>query len=219
MDTKKGMAEASMPKLQRRKFALKAVATVFCVASLAVNAKMDAFAAKPGSKQTPPIVRPKVEESLYFMKEKPPTENKSYEDRKTAYEYSQEELLAMCQVVQAEAGAESMHGKTAVAAVILNRFFGDNDFKPGEKITSLIVPGQFARSNYSWEWFEENNSSVIKAVEWACKGYDPTAELYPGEGALYYYAEWNVCDFGETKIINEGTKYEAIVIDRQAYHQ
>ena len=220
MDTKKGMTEASMRKLQRRKFyALKAIVTALFVASLVANVKIDAFAACKKETARVSIVHPDIFKYLYFRKEVPPTEEKSWEDRKTAYDYSDDELLAMYQVVQAEAGAESMRGKTAVAAVILNRFFGDNAFTPGEKITSLIVPGQFARSNYSLEWFKANNPSVIKAVEYACQGYDPTAECYPEEGALYYYAEWNIGEFGETTIINKGTKYESIVIDRQCYHQ
>ena len=162
--------------------------------------------------------RPRVEAAhieLSAIDENLPTVSMSYVELKTAYDYSEEELLAMYQTVQAEAGGESIKGKTAVAAVILNRFFGDNAFHNKDSIVSIIKsPNQFSSTNYSLEWFEENNPEVIEAVNYAIQGYDPTAELYPDEGALFFYADWNNGEYGQTIVVGK-----AIVIDRQAYYQ
>ena len=83
------------------------------------------------------------------------------------YGFSQEEKNLMAKVVMAEAGTEPFEGKIAVAAVILNRYFGWQS----SSIEELIyAPNQFAIA-------DAISDEVVEAVEMACQGYDPVYGL------------------------------------------
>ena len=200
--------QANMCKLQKRMHkVLKTFCTLVCALNVVIASCTDVFAAELGNS----IKLMEINE-LWA----PPTSEMSYADLKSSYEYSDEEILALYRTVQGEAGAETLKGKTAVAAVVLNRFFGDNGFK-GKKITDIVYsPSQFAPCGYNMGWFAKNNPEVIVAVKYAIQGFDPTAEAFPDKGALYFFADWNRGKYGVTTIKETGTR--AIIIDRQCYY-
>ena len=147
-----------------------------------------------------------------------PTQAISNLEAKQSYVYSEEEKLAMAQVVYAEANAESLRGQMAVAAVILNRFFGDDPYYRHDSILNLIrQPGQFARSSLSRDTIKKLSPGCIEAVELAIMGYDPTAEIFEN-GALFYGADWKHGVYGQTSIHQRSSDGATLmVIDRQAY--
>ena len=207
--TEKEMATANLPKLQRRKYKyLRLLCTFICAMCLALNVSTDVFAAEAERSITP------TEWFQMFL-----TNEKTYSEEKQNYQYTPEELLALYLTVQGEAGAESLRGKMAVAAVALNRYFGDNAFHYNNIVETVYAPNQFAPARgYSVEWFINNNPEVIVAVNLAIQGFDPTAEAFPDEGALFFHADWRNGYYGCNKIMGEG-KNKRIVIDRQSFNQ
>lgn len=122
------------------------------------------------------------------------------------YSLTQKEKIMMAKLVWAEARGECYEGKVAVAAVVLNRYrFEENewDFK-NDSIESIILQkNQFASiSNVTMQDLEEY-PDCMKAVEAACKGYDPTRSTFK-DGALYFYDPDEVN--GKQKEIREGIK-------------
>ena len=148
----------------------------------------------------------------------PPTQSFSNLEAKQSYSYSDAEKLAMAQVVYAEANGESLRGQTAVAAVILNRFFGNDPYYMHDSILNLInQPGQFAKCSLSRDTILKLSPGCIEAVELAILGYDPTAEIFE-HGALFYGADWKHGVYGQTSIHQRSSDGATLmVIDRQAY--
>ena len=138
-------------------------------------------------------------------------------DAKTSYQYSQEEVLAVMQVVYGEASGESIKGKTAVAAVVLNRFFGVNNWPHDNIVNVTNQSGQFHRVNKSFEWIAANYPDIVFAVAYAMQGYDPTGEYFPA-GAEYFHADWKRGVLGETSIVTRNSGSVMMIIDHQAYY-
>lgn len=100
-------------------------------------------------------------------------------------ELSEEEMLTLMRLVEAEAPSEDIYGKILVANVVLNRV---NSEKMADTVTGVIfekIGGstQFSPTAISWYW----NSIVItdstrEAVARCLSGEDYS------EGALYFYA-------------------------------
>lgn len=126
------------------------------------------------------------------------------------YDISEEEKIMIAKLVYQEARGESYEGKVAVAAVVLNRYrFDENpyDFK-NDSISSVILQkNQFASIETVTMEKLENYPDCMKAVEDACKGWDPTRETFK-DGALYFYNPKHVT--GKQKEIREGIKFMAI---------
>lgn len=139
-------------------------------------------------------------------------------DEKTAHHYSVEEILALVQVVYGEASGETMRGQTAVASVVLNRFFSSNPGWAHDSIVNVASQsGQFHMANVSLNWILENHPEVLHAVGLAIQGYDPTGEQFP-EGALYFHADWKRGVQGGTSIVTRSSGTTMIVIDHQDYY-
>ena len=96
-----------------------------------------------------------------------------YYDEITNYDFSDYEKELMAEIVLAEAGTEPFEGKIAVAAVILNRYFGWH----ASSIEELIyAPNQFAPpACYLHQ--DPREEEIVQAVELACKGSDPICGL------------------------------------------
>lgn len=132
------------------------------------------------------------------------------------YDISEEEKVMIAKLVWAEARGESYEGKVAVAAVVLNRYrFEENDYDfDNESISSIILQkNQFASISKATSDELAANPDCMKAVEDACKGYDPTRETFEN-GALYFYNPKYVK--GEEKEKREGIKI--MVIGNHNFH-
>lgn len=141
----------------------------------------------------------------------------SAEGPSTTYYYniSEEEKVMIARVVWAEARGECYEGKVAVAAVVLNRYFyGDGQGFHRESIETIITqPYQFASISKATSDELAVNPDCMKAVEDACKGYDPTRKTFE-DGALYFYNPKYVK--GEEKEKREGIKI--MVIGNHNFH-
>lgn len=94
----------------------------------------------------------------------------------------------LAKLVCAEAGGEPYIGKVAVAAVVLNRLYSNHpDFEKYCLESIIFQKGEFASIEGITYTDLINNPDCIKAVEDACKGWDPTREIFPETGALYFY--------------------------------
>ncbi len=104
------------------------------------------------------------------------------------YTFSKEEKVCIAKLVYAEARGEEFKGKVAVAAVAINRYFSDISWYDCSSIYAVITQKyQFADISGVTMQDLENNPECMEAVEAACKGWDPTREVFP-EGARYFYA-------------------------------
>lgn len=130
------------------------------------------------------------------------------------YILSEEDMMIIAKVVWAEARGECYKGKVAVAACILNRYFSDDQFFSRESILHTATQsGQFASI---WDVTESDLNTVpecLDAVKDACRGWDPTREVFE-EGALYFYAPKGVS--GYQARIREGIK--VMVIGNHNFH-
>ena len=100
---------------------------------------------------------------------------------------SDEEKKEMEKVLFVLSRGEPHEGKVAVAAVIINRYLREGEFKD----TILGVCRQMGESvDYSWVTDEmlEDVPDCKLAVEDALKGWDPTRNHFP-EGARYFYSQ------------------------------
>lgn len=104
------------------------------------------------------------------------------------YNISQDDKLYIAKVVYAEARGESLEGKVAVANCILNRYFyGEGMGFDRESIYSVITQAnQFASINGITIENLNQNPECLEAVEEACKGWDPTREVFEN-GAFFFY--------------------------------
>ena len=131
------------------------------------------------------------------------------------YNLSKADKILIAKLVWKECRGEPFEGKVAVAAVVLNRFYygEDKDFNR-ESIESVVKqPGQFASiQNVSMDDLNKV-PECMEAVEAACKGWDPTREMFP-QGALYFFAHDKVQ--GHQKEIREGLK--VMVIENHSFH-
>lgn len=130
------------------------------------------------------------------------------------YDISYEDKVTIAKVVYAESRGECFEGKVAVAAVILNRYFSNISYFDTESILAVVTqPYQFASIEGVTEEKLENYPDCMKAVEVACKGWDPTREMFE-EGALYFYApSWTT---GYQAEIREGI--QVLVIGNHNFH-
>ena len=108
-----------------------------------------------------------------------------YED--FVYILSEEDMIYISKLVWAEARGECYEGKVAVAATVLNRYFSDKtDFNRTSILHIITQPYHFANIWYVTEWDMRNDTECLAAVKDACRGWDPTREVFE-EGALYFY--------------------------------
>lgn len=104
------------------------------------------------------------------------------------YDVSYEDKIIIGKTLFAECRGECFRGKVAVAAVILNRFYSGLPEFDTESIYTVITQGnQFADISKITIEDLESVPECMEAVEAACKGWDPTRELFP-EGAKHFYA-------------------------------
>jgi len=126
------------------------------------------------------------------------------------YHISEDEKVMIAKLVWAEARGESYEGKVAIAAVVLNRYrFEENQWDfDNDTISSVILQkNQFASiSNVDMQDLKEY-PDCIKAVEDACKGWDPTRKVFE-DGALYFYNP--ILITGRQKEIRNGIQFMAI---------
>ncbi len=104
------------------------------------------------------------------------------------YYISYEDKIIMAKVLYKECRGECFKGKVAVAAVILNRLYSGLSEFDTKSIYAVVTQGaQFA--DISEVTMEDLDSvpECMEAVEAACKGWDPTREMFP-EGAKHFYA-------------------------------
>lgn len=124
------------------------------------------------------------------------------------YHISEEDRIIIAKAVWAEARGECFEGKVAVAAVILNRYYSEERCFDRESIFSVVTQrGQFANIEKVTMENLEKNPECIRAVEAACKGWDPTRVMFEN-GALYFYAPKGVS--GYQAEIREGIRVLAI---------
>lgn len=111
------------------------------------------------------------------------TSNEEY-----CYNISQADKLYIAKVVYAEARGESLEGKVAVANCILNRYFyGEGMGFDRESIYSVITQANQFASIYGITLEDLNqNPECLEAVEEACKGWDPTREVFEN-GAFFFF--------------------------------
>ncbi len=123
------------------------------------------------------------------------------------YDLSYEDMVYIAKVVWAEARGESLEGKVAVAAVILNRYFyGENEPFNRDSIYSVVTQsGAFASIRGVTMRDLDNVPECMYAVELACKGWDPTREMFPETGAMYFYNPAGVS--GYQKRVREGIEF------------
>jgi hypothetical protein len=104
------------------------------------------------------------------------------------YNLSEEDKLYIAKTVYREARGESFEGQVAVAAVVLNRYVSDMSFFKNDTIYDVVTQeNQFADITGVTEDNLEEYPDCMKAVEAACKGWDPTRDTFPETGALYFY--------------------------------
>lgn len=103
------------------------------------------------------------------------------------YTLTYQDKVYIAKVVYKEARGEPFEGQVAVAAVILNRYVSDISYFSNDTIYDVVTQkNQFADiSDVSEEQLMEN-PSCMEAVEAACKGWDPTREMFES-GALYFF--------------------------------
>ncbi len=104
------------------------------------------------------------------------------------YYISCEDKIIMAKVLYRECRGECFKGKVAVAAVILNRFYSGLSEFDTESIYAVVTQGsQFADISEVTMDDLDSVPECMEAVEAACKGWDPTREMFP-EGARHFYA-------------------------------
>lgn len=131
------------------------------------------------------------------------------------YSLSEEDKVLIAKVVWAESRGECFEGKVAVAAVILNRYFnGEGQAFNRSSIEAVVTQkSQFASISKVTIEDLEANPECMEAVEAACKGWDPTRQLFE-EGACFFYAPKGVT--GYQAEIREGIK--VLVIGNHNFH-
>lgn len=130
------------------------------------------------------------------------------------YILSEEDMIYIAKVVWAEARGECYEGKVAVAAVVLNRYFSNDPCFDRTSILAIIKQeAQFASISNVTMGDLENVPDCMKAVEDACKGWDPTREVFE-KGALYFYNPNDIS--GWQAEIREGIK--VMVIGNHNFH-
>jgi len=130
------------------------------------------------------------------------------------YDISYEDKVIIAKTVWVESRGEPFEGKVAVASVILNRYYSEIPYFNTESIHAVVTqPYQFASiKNVSMENLEQY-PDCMKAVEAACKGWDPTRTMF-SNGALYFYAPKYV--MGYQAEIREGIR--VLVIGNHNFH-
>lgn len=104
------------------------------------------------------------------------------------YILSEEDMKIIAKLVWMEARGESYEGMVAVAAVVLNRYFSDDQSFSRESILHTVTQKyQFASIWGVTDWDLNNNPDCLNAVKDACRGWDPTRAVFE-EGALFFYA-------------------------------
>lgn len=112
------------------------------------------------------------------------------------YEFSYEDKVLIAKTVYLEARGESFEGQVAVAAVVINRYFSDDTFFENDSIYSVVTQNcQFADISGVTEANLADYPSCLEAVEAACKGWDPTREVFPETGATYFYEPEGLGDY------------------------
>lgn len=130
------------------------------------------------------------------------------------YILSEEDKKYIAKLVWQEARGETYEGMVAVAAVVLNRYFSDDPFFDRRSMLHILTqPTQFATIWGVTDWHLSSSPDCLKAVEDACKGWDPTREVFE-EGALYFYNPDGVS--GYQAAIREGIK--TMEIGNHAFH-
>lgn len=130
------------------------------------------------------------------------------------YILSEEDMIYIAKLVWMEARGECYEGMVAVAAVVLNRYFSDDPiFYRDSILDTLTQPTQFASISSVTQWDLDNVPDCLRAVEDACKGWDPTRAVFE-EGALYFYNPDGV--FGYQAEIRQNIKI--MEIGNHAFH-
>ena len=125
------------------------------------------------------------------------------------YNLTMEDMVYIAKVVWAEARGESLEGKVAVAATILNRYVSDDPFFWKDSIKSVVTqPTQFASITGVTVNDLDACPECMEAVVLACKGWDPTRDVFPNGGALYFYNPDGIS--GYQARIREGIVYDRI---------
>lgn len=130
------------------------------------------------------------------------------------YQISNSEKKDIEKLVYQESRGESLEGKVAVAAVVLNRYMSKDKVFNTTSVSSIVTQsGQFADiSTVTQEQLNEV-PECSKAVELALKGWDPTRKGF-SEGAKYFYEPNTVT--GYQKEIRQGI--EVYQIGNHCFH-
>lgn len=131
------------------------------------------------------------------------------------YDLNESEKLYLAKMVYKEARGESFEGKVAVAAVALNRYASNDSRFDRRSIYSVVTQnGQFASITNVTQSMLDSNPECMKAVEAACKGWDPTRETFPETGALFFYSPKNMS--AEAMLSRTGVRTQ--VIENHNFH-
>lgn len=188
----------------------KVVATVTTESSLLVGDLVEENTTADSTEHTS-FVDNSIEEEI-VPEEKPSADENSQE---YCYNLSNEDKVLLAKLVWAEARGENFEGKVAVAAVVLNRYYygNDRDFNRNSIEAVINQPKQFASIQNVTMADLEAVPECMQAVEAACRGWDPTREVFP-QGALYFFAHDKVT--GYQKEIREGLK--VMIIENHTFH-
>lgn len=108
------------------------------------------------------------------------------------YELTAEDKKDIEKLLYREARGECYKGKVAVAAVVLNRYYSDNPGFNHDSIHGVITQsGAFASISNVTQSMLDTVPDLAEAVEDACRGWDPTREVFE-KGALFFYAPTEV---------------------------
>lgn len=108
------------------------------------------------------------------------------------YELTSEDKKDIEKLLYREARGECYKGKVAVAAVVLNRYYSDNPGFNHDSIHGVITQsGAFASISNVTQSMLDTVPDLAEAVEDACRGWDPTREVFE-KGALFFYAPTEV---------------------------
>ncbi len=103
------------------------------------------------------------------------------------YRLNADDMMWIAKLVYVEAADLTFEEKVAVASVVLNRYYYEDERFNRESVKSVVIQqGQFKSvMNVT----QDNVNSVpecMKAVQAACKGWDPTRKEFP-KGAKFFF--------------------------------
>ncbi len=148
---------------------------------------------RPAVTQAPQIreFRTQEEQEIWEMVEElMPIPSLSPEGPSEAYYYrlDADEKMWIAKLVFVEAKDLTFEEKVAVASVVINRYFYADERFNRESVRSVVIqPGQF--KSVANVTTDDVNSvpDCMRAVQTACKGWDPTRRKFPNGAKFFFF--------------------------------